>query len=80
MNRSYRALTVGELREAIADASNDTLVAIWSVPSAGYVRASGVEQQASDAVPGPAGTNPTSEDTIAMLLIDSHETDTGGCI
>lgn len=78
--RTYEALTVGQLRDGLTELPDDTIVAIWSVPSAGYVRASGITWQTSDAVPGPAGTDPKSEPTVSLFLIDSKEDENGGCM
>lgn len=62
------SLTVGELRRAIADLPDDALVAVWT-PDA-YIPATAATVTASDTVPGPAGSDPETQPTVAVLLID----------
>lgn len=64
-------LTAGVLRAALAAVPDDTPVAVLT--DEGYVHAVECLPQSSDAVPGPAGTDPVSESTILMFLIDPKE-------
>lgn len=63
------ALTVGMLRQAVAGLADDSLVGVF-VDGVGYVPATDATAQASDAVSGPCGTNPMTQPTVGILLID----------
>lgn len=62
-----RILTVAELLAACADLQPTDRVALELADR--IAPAVGAYPQASDAVPGPAGTDPQSESTVGVLVI-----------
>lgn len=68
-------VTLDEFRRLTADMPGDLTVASWTPD--GYCRVLTATEQASDAVPGPVGTDPICEETAGVLLLDvtSDESD-----
>lgn len=64
-------MTLEEFRRLTADLPGELVLAAFTTE--GYCPVTEVTDQASDAVPGPAGTDPMTQDTVGVLLLDIAE-------